>query len=261
MPLTLSADTVIAALTFFAFVFALPFSITWANGMRLIDQIAYVYINIRYGKAAARRHLYHPLHRFDLLTLNTKNTTLFAHGNHPSRKGTPFLTWTGNSEWLLYLAGDPTPIYRAAWNDLDSINTATELLGQPSRCTTLAAITNPQHTAQQVARTAPKHTLNAALKDLRDVTGDPQAPLGGVAQLVRYQSTQKPVAVLLTLPQESTLRRESLIQGMSARGWNHVTLNAEKDSVCLTLLPKNLWEVIAFSLTNPTGNSTGHRRW
>lgn len=254
------AHAVATMLTIIATLFGIPTSIYFANGLRLSEYAAYQWNARRYGQAMAQRHLYHPTHRYDLHAISD-GTVLTAHGRSHSTPGTPVLTWSDNGQWTLTQTGQPYPIGYAHWNDLPQIDRLTELLDNPGACQRLAVSEHPEILTSKACQAIPVHTLSATLTDLKAALGADYTPSGGIAQLVRHLPSQKPVAVLLTLPDTLQRQPETLIQGMARRGWNVVDLDADPATICVTKASAKNWQTIAKEVRSPHGEPVGHRRW
>lgn len=258
MPLVDTTYQVTATIIVLATLFSIPLSIYLPNGQRLIDALVYKYITWRSGEPAAKRNIFHPLHRYDLAVLNSDGTLLAPHGAKTKQTGTPLLSWSNDGYWALVLTGARKSLATAQWNDLKGIDRLVERLAvEPSVSPSVQAATP----LPDPAALAPTHTLARTLKDLQEATGAPQKPLGGVAQLVRHEPSQKAVAVLLTLPANLADRKDFIVQAMATKGWNQVPLSHKPTSICLTLATHSVWRALSPAISNPEGEPNGHRRW
>lgn len=251
---------VVSKLTTALTVLPLPVSTKIANGQKSVDASIYKYLTWRSGEPTAKRNAHHPLHRYDVAVLNSDGTLLAAHGARTKETGTPLLQWSDNGYWALVLTGTKHSIATAQWNDQTAIDSLVERLDDPVEAT--PAVEEPvQVTPVDPIDLAPVHTFARTLEDLHEATGAPQEPLGGIAQLVRHTPSNKPVAVLLTIPDNLLKRQNFLISAMGTRGWNLVPLSDEPNTICLTLAPVKAWVALSSAIESPEGDSNGHRRW
>lgn len=252
-----SFQQVTVALTILAVVSYIPLGIYLPNSHRLIDNLVYRNIARRHGTEAAQRNFYHPLHRFDLAVINSDGTLLAPHGANINQAGTPLLAWHADGYWVLSLSMGNVTLGTAVWDDMVGIDSLIERLAQEHGRPTAQP---PSSTADPISNT-PSHTLTRAVKDLQEATGGSLEPCGGIAQLVRHQPSDKPVAVLVTFPQQMVNRKDFIVQSMEARGWNPVPLSTSPSTICLTLANPSEWPRISLAVSNPEGASSGHRRW
>jgi hypothetical protein len=238
----------------------LPLATKITKAQKSVDDSIYKYLTWRSGEPTAKRNAHHPLHRYDVAILNSDGTLLAAHGALTKETGTPLLRWSDNGYWALVLTGAKHSIATAQWDDRAAIDSLVERLDGPFEASPV--VEEPTRVAPvDPIDLAPVHTFARTLEDLHEATGAPQEPWGGIAQLVRHTPSNKPVAVLLTLPDNLLKTQNFLISAMGTRGWNLVPLSDEPNTICLTLAPVKAWVALSPAIESPEGDRNGHRRW